>query len=356
MKLLVISLAGNGDTLFATPLIHELRANFPAAQIDVLVRWRAAKELLDGNPHVNTVHQRDLLAAGKMESLQFLRRLRRERYDISFNTHPQSRIHYRLISRLVAARLRASHEYEGSGPLDKLLVNRSLPQNYTRHAIHNNLALLGLVGVQPVLPQHDYEIFPTATEAQSAEQFLGEKNWRGRTLLGVHIGSGGTKNLALRRWPLENYLALFRRLQETRPALSILLFGGPDEKAGHEVILAQPDLRHVALAPTKNFRQAAAFLKHCRAFLSVDTALMHMAAAVKVPRQFVIETPTWNPPIEPFNQPFTLIKNPEVAGRNLEFYRYDGGPIRGSSAAITRAMASVGVETVLAAVQTGLPD
>ena len=161
MKLLVISLAGNGDTLFATPLIHELRANFPAAQIDVLVRWRAAQELLDGNPHVNTVHQRDLMSAGKIESLKFLRQLRRERYDISFNTHPQSRIHYRLISRIVAARLRASHEYECSGPLDKLLVNRSLPQDYTRHAIHNNLALLGLVGAKPVLPRHDYEIFPT---------------------------------------------------------------------------------------------------------------------------------------------------------------------------------------------------
>ena len=349
MKLLVISLAGNGDTLFATPLIHELRANFPAAQIDVLVRWRAAQELLDGNPHVNTVHQRDLMSAGKIESLKFLRQLRRERYDISFNTHPQSRIHYRLISRIVAARLRASHEYECSGPLDKLLVNRSLPQDYTRHAIHNNLALLGLVCAKPVLPRHDYEIFPPPAETEIAARFFAEKKLLGRALLGVHIGSGGTKNLALRRWPLENYLALFRQLQETRPELSILLFGGPDEKADHEIILAQPGLQHVAVAPTKNLRQAAAFLKHCSSFLSVDTALMHMAAAVKVPRQFVIETPTWNPPIEPFNQPFTLIKNPCVAGRNLEFYRYDGEPIRGSREEILRCMASVSVADVLAA-------
>ncbi len=349
MKLLVISLAGNGDTLFATPLIHELRANFPAAQIDVLVRWRAAKELLDGNPHVNTVHQRDLMSAGKFASLKFLQQLRRERYDISFNTHPQSRIHYRVISRIVGAPLRASHEYECSGPLDKLLVNRSLPQDYTRHAIHNNLALLGLVGAKPVLAQHDYEIFPKPCETEIAEQFFTEKKILGRTLLGVHIGSGGTKNLALRRWPLENYLALFRQLLATRPELSILLLGGPDEKADHEVILAQPGLRHVAMAPTKNLRQAAAFLKHCSAFLSVDTALMHMAAAMKVPRQFVIETPTWNPPIEPFNQPFTLIKNPGVAGRNREFYRYDGGPIRGSREEIVRCMASVSVADVLAA-------
>jgi hypothetical protein len=48
MKILVISYAGIGDTLFATPLIHELRANFPDATIDALVRWRGAKDLLEG--------------------------------------------------------------------------------------------------------------------------------------------------------------------------------------------------------------------------------------------------------------------------------------------------------------------
>ena len=72
MNLLVISLAGIGDTLFATPLIHELRANFPAANIDALVLWPGSKNLLEGNPHLNSVHQKNLICAGKVESLRFL--------------------------------------------------------------------------------------------------------------------------------------------------------------------------------------------------------------------------------------------------------------------------------------------
>ena len=36
-RLLVISLAGIGDTLMATPLLHELRLNFPDAQIEALL-------------------------------------------------------------------------------------------------------------------------------------------------------------------------------------------------------------------------------------------------------------------------------------------------------------------------------
>ena len=60
MKILVISLAGIGDTVLATPLIGELRANFPEAQIDALVRWPGAKDVLLGSPHLNSIHQQNL--------------------------------------------------------------------------------------------------------------------------------------------------------------------------------------------------------------------------------------------------------------------------------------------------------
>jgi ADP-heptose:LPS heptosyltransferase len=82
----------------------------------------------------------------------------------------------------------------------------------------------------------------------------------------------------------------------------------------------------------------------------VDTALMHVAAAVNVRSQVVIETPTWNKPIEPYDRPFVLVKNPTVAGRNLEFYRYDGHGIRGSVEEIRRCMESVTVESVFDAI------
>jgi hypothetical protein len=82
----------------------------------------------------------------------------------------------------------------------------------------------------------------------------------------------------------------------------------------------------------------------------VDTVLMHVAAGMKVRGQIVIETPTWNKPIEPYANPFTLVKNPEVTGRNLEFYRYDGNDIKGTREALRRCMASVTVEDVQAVI------
>ncbi|HZL14434.1 MAG TPA: glycosyltransferase family 9 protein [Verrucomicrobiae bacterium] len=352
MKILVISLAGIGDTLFATPLIHELRANFLDATIDALVLWRGSKDLLEGNPHLNSVHQKNLIADSKTGSLKFLAELRRARYDVSINTFPQSRIHYRLVARIIGAKTRISHNYECSGARDKLLVNKTIPQDYSLHAVDNNLALLPLLGAETKLPEHSYEIFLADAENTWADNFIAREKLSGRPLLGIHTGSGGTKNLALRRWPLENHIELVRRLRQQKPELAILLFGGPEERADQEKINSELGGENLFFPKTENLRQAAALIGKCDLFLSVDTPLMHVAAAMKVKRQIVIETPTWNRPIEPYGNPFTLVKNPAVAGRNLEFYRYDGHGIRGSPEELLRCMKSIRVESVAAAVET----
>ena len=352
MKILVISLAGIGDTLFATPLIHELRANFPDATIDVLVKEAGARDLLESNPHLNRVFCKNLMQCGRLEALRFFWSLRPERYQLSINTHPQSRIHYRIAAFVVGAPTRISHEYECFNWLDRWLVTATLPQDYTRHAAENNLALLPLIGAPKKLPTHALEIYLAPEEQKWADDFLVQNHLAGKKWLGVHVGSGGTKNLAQRRWPLENYIELARRLRQSHPELGLLFFGGPEEKADHETIRSQ--LAGAVFPPTKNLRQAAALIGRCAAFLSVDTALMNIAAAMRARGQIVIETPTWNKPIEPYANPFTLVDNPAVAGRGLEFYRYDGGDIKGTREELLRCMASVTVEAVQAAVEKAL--
>jgi len=154
-------MAGIGDTLLATPLIHELRANFPDATIEALVLWAGSKDLLENNPHLDRVHQKNLIKAGRIQALEFLWSLRRNRYDISINTHPQSRMHYRIIARIIDAPMRISHEYECFTWLDRKLVTKTLPQDYTRHTVENNLDILPLIGGSTRLPKHEIEIFLT---------------------------------------------------------------------------------------------------------------------------------------------------------------------------------------------------
>jgi ADP-heptose:LPS heptosyltransferase len=362
MKILVIAMAGIGDALIATPLIHELRANFPDAMIDALVLWPGSRDLLENNPHLDRVHQQNLVKAGKLDTtgklkaLQFFWSLRRERYDISINAHPQSQRLYRMAARVIGARQRFSHEYECSGWLDRWLVNKTLPQDYTRHSIENNFDALPLFGAKKKLPKHEMEIYLRPDEEKFADEFLAKNKLTGKKILGVHVGSGGTKNLSLKRWPLKNHAGLIQRLNKERPDIHVLLFGGPEETKDHQIVLAQSDSNLTMEARTQNLRQAAALMKRCSAFLSVDTALMHIAAAVKAPNQIDIEAPTLNATNLPYGNPFALVKNPAIAGRNLDYYRYDGGDIKGTREELIALMESVKIESVFEAVTKAIKD
>jgi ADP-heptose:LPS heptosyltransferase len=347
MKILVIAMSGIGDTLIATPLLRELRANFPDAQIDVLVMHGGAKDLLEGNPHLNHVHQKSVFKDGKIKMLPFLSQLRRERYDLSLNAHTQGRLAYRGIAAFINAKRRVGHVYDNTGWLDRhWFMHAMVPEDYTVHSIENNNRLLPLVGAKPLLVSHRMELFLTPAEEQFAREFVAANRLESRRVLGIHIGSGATKNLMLKRWPLPNYIDLLKRLAAAAPQRAVLLFGGAEEREPHARIRAEVSSPNFFFPETRNFRQAAALLKHCHAFLSVDTALMHLAAAMKVPNQIVIEAMTLNPTNYPYGNPFKIVRNPVVNGRNLDYYRYNGKPIQGTDEELIAAMASVKVEEV----------
>ena len=352
MKILIVSLAGIGDTLIATPLIRELRENYPDATIDALVKEAGAKDLLERNPNVNRVFYKDLLKCGALERVRFVWSLRRERYQLSINTHPQSRIHYRIAAWLAGAEVRISHEYECFTWLDRWLVTGTLPQDYTRHSIENNFDALTLLGAKKKLGTHSMEFYVDPEDEQFADHFLATSQLIGKKILGIHVGSGGTKNLPLKRWPLKRFAGLVQQLNQMRPDIHILLFGGPEEVKDHPLVLAHASLELTREAKTKNLRETAALMKHCSAFLSVDTALMHLAAALKVPHQIVIEAPTLNATNWPYGNEFKLVKNPAVNGRGLDYYRYDGGDIKGTREQLIAAMESVTVADVFNAVTT----
>jgi len=346
-------MAGIGDTILATPLLRELRANFPTAQIDALVLWAGSRDILAGNPFINTVHQRNFLNSSAMGNLDFLLKLRKQGYDISINTHPQSRIHYRGIARVISARMRISHVYDCWTPLDKWLVNRSLPQDYGIHTVDQNLSVLPLLDARVTSKTHALEIFLSPQDESWADAFVAARGLSPGAALGIHMGSGGTKNLRFKRWPVKSYENLLRQALNRWPNVSALLFGGGEETEEIQGLIQNLASTRVLRAETKTLQQAGALMKRCRVFLSVDTALMHLAAAMQTP-QVVIEAPTLNKTNEPFANTFLLVPNPGLGGRNLDYYRYDGRGIKGSETHLRQLMESVTVESVLEVLQNAM--
>ena len=348
-KFLVIALAGIGDALIATPLIRELRENFPNAEIDALVFWAASRDLLAGNPNLRRVHQCNSFEVGAPAFLKFMFGLRKERYDVSINTHPQSKVEYRIVARIIGATQRLSHIYDNATFLDELLVTHVLPQDYAIHSADNNLRLLSLLGKDLKPTERAYELFLSLEEIATAQRIADENKLAGRRVVGIHVGSGKTKNLRLKRWPVENYIGVIKKLTSARPDVTVLLFGGPEEKEENARILAEAAHPSLVAPKTRSIREAAALMQHCEAFLSVDNAMMHFAATMKVPKQVLIESMAFGPTLEPYGRPYRLVKNPAVHGRNLEYYRYDGKGIRGTEVKLREIMEAVKVEEVFAA-------
>jgi heptosyltransferase-2 len=321
MKILVISLAGIGDTLIATPLVRELRNNFPLAEIDAFVMWKGSQELLATNPNLDSVYQNNFFKNSWVESLKSLLQLRQNRYDIALLPFPQSRWHYSGVARLIAPRLLLSLHYYAD--LDLLL---------STHATAHNLTLLRKLGVTANEANPCYEIYCSSSDLAFTEQNAISG------AVGIHIGSGTTKNLKCKRWPLANYRKLISALNEI--GKKVVLIGGPEEEQETRTLAG----KNASYVPTRNIRQAAALMRTFNAFISVDSCLMHIASAVGIP-QVVIQAPTWNPCLAPLNNHYELVPNAALEGRSpFDFYRFDGRPIRKE---YTNVMDQVSVSAVL---------
>jgi ADP-heptose:LPS heptosyltransferase len=229
-----------------------------------------------------------------------------------------------------------------------------LAQDYAVSGAENNLRLLSLLGLPRGLTNPATRIHLSEGELRWAESCDRSLGLEGKPWLGIHAGSGGTKNLSLRRWPADSWIAFARLLAQARPDIPIVAFGGPGEQQVHEQLRAALPPGRIHFPQTPDLRHAAALVARASAFLSVDTAFMHIAAATRVPHQCVIETPTLNPPVEPLRPDWVRIPNPAVGGRSLDFYRYDGRPIAGTPDELTRIMQSVTPEAVAEHVLRGL--
>jgi ADP-heptose:LPS heptosyltransferase len=343
MKFLIISLAGIGDTLSATPMIRRLKEKFPESKIDVLVMWAGSKQILENNPNINRVYFFNMLKEGPLKSALFCLRLRRKGYDISINSFPQSKIIYRAVSFLIGAKKRISHRYENYGLIDKILINSSIRQDYEIHAIQNNIKLLSPLGIADTDPT-TYELFLSRADLRKAHEFLTSNKIQSKEiLLGISIGTGKTKNLALRRWPIEHYRDLIRLALDYEKNLRVLIFGGPEEKELNEWLISEIKDSRMILVNSGTITEAAAVLKNCQIFVSVDNVFMHLASALGVKKQIVINTPTINKTVLPFRNDFVLVGNKLPRGMG---YKYNGKGIYGKKEEIIRYMKNISPDSV----------
>jgi len=305
-KVLVLCLPGIGDTLLFTPALRALREHLPGAQIWVLVMFKGSQQVLESNPHVDRLILWEFIQQGALRSLRFLWRIRRERFDLSIMAYPANRIEYSLVHFLIGARQRYGHRYHHRNLSSfNFLHGNMIEENDERHNVSENLALLHLLGV-PATQATTLDLYLTPEDRAWAQDWLAEKCLDGiRPLIGFHAGTAEFKNQARRRWAREKFARLGDLLVQELGA-QILIFGGPDEEALKKDIgerMTNPGM----IVSNSTMCQTAALIERCDLFVSNDSALMHTAAAMRVPCVVVFgpTNPKW---VYPFGTRYRIVR------------------------------------------------
>jgi heptosyltransferase II len=282
MKLLVIALSGIGDALMFTPALVKLREAMPNSQIDVLVMFKGVRDIYDKLPQVNNIHFFDFINSSKISSLFFVLSLR-NKYDTTINVYPSNRLEYNLITRLIGAKKRVGVEYLRE---DKnnfgALVNIRIKENDSLHNVEENYAMV------EYLLDEKYQKIPSlqfnieGDDIEYATDFFREKSISEHDIvIGFHPGCNTLKNHDKRRWETEKFAGLANKLIELYNA-KILIFGGVEENHLKEKIIAQSNSIKVTSVQTFNLSHTAAVMKRCNVFITNDSSLMHVAAAMKL--------------------------------------------------------------------------
>ena len=262
-----------------TPLLEVLQHTYPQASITYVAgSW--SKVIVEHVPAVNHVIDSGTVGiAGRYtlrDYLHLAQRLRRASFDLAFVLDRSPLL--TLLPWLAGVPRRVGPDSLGRGfsLTDRVAVSAS-PQQL-QHQAEIYLDLARAIGLSTGSPHMHF--IPTSEERQKVSP---DRHLR----VAVFPGGGSNPGMQLtaKRWPLERYREIVRRLVLERD-MHVLLIGGPDDKVLTQKLmegLDMPDGMVTDLAGKTSFGEMAAYLEACALFIGNDSSPMHLAAAVGTP-------------------------------------------------------------------------
>ncbi|RPI17641.1 MAG: glycosyltransferase family 9 protein [Ignavibacteriae bacterium] len=280
MRILINALSGIGDAVMFSPALAVLKKHFPEARIDMLAMFQQVQDIFRTNPHLNKIYFIDFLHQSKFKSLKEVLTIRANHYDYSINVYPSNRKEYNLLNLMLGAKKRIATKYNNFSAKNFDFLNSILVKEVNdRHNVLENSELVKVIAKNAKEDElGPYEIKLKLDDEVHATEYLIDNLLIDRFIVGFHVGSALFKRHINKRWSAEKYVELAKLLHRKYMA-SILLFG--TEKELNESIYKEiPSF--TCIPETSNIKQSLALMQKCKLFVSNDTALMHIAAALNI--------------------------------------------------------------------------
>lgn len=252
----ILQTAGIGDTVLLIPVLQDLRAHFPEAKL-LLFTGKSNYEMARLIPGINVI------ALPVTRPFSALRIIRRHAFDLWVDTGQWARLNavFSFFSRSrFKIGFKTAFQYRHS-VYDHAVLHRS-----DVHECDNFKSLLFVLG-----------IFSSSLPKLALPLVVSQPK-----LIVLHLHAGGSRHY-LKEWPVENWVQLIDIL--TAQGFEVALTGSArDASSLFSVKAACKEKERIQIpAGLYNFSETAKLLKEAGAVISIDTGIMHVAAALGCP-------------------------------------------------------------------------
>lgn len=283
-RALVIKLRHHGDVLLAAPVFSALKNAAPACEIDALV-YGDTVPMLEGHPAIARILTID--RGWKKQGLRrqaaaegaLLAQLRQRRYDLVIHLSVHTRGAW--LVRLLRPRWSVAPRRDDAGRFwhGSFSHHYAAQSHSYRHTVDTNLDALRALGVPVNLDQAKVVLVPGAAAEARVDGLLAGHGLGPQGFIHLHPAS----RWGFKCWPADRVARLCEAL--AHHGLPLVLTCAPDAKERELVVAvrAEAQVPTIDLSGTLSLKELAALTARARLFIGVDSAPMHIAAAMGTP-------------------------------------------------------------------------
>ncbi|MFA4901508.1 MAG: putative lipopolysaccharide heptosyltransferase III [Desulfobaccales bacterium] len=276
-RILVIKLKQPGDVLVSTPVIAALKEAWPESHLTYLVP-KGTEAMVADHPGLDELMVVDRRGATWVETLNFIRKLRRGRFDLVLELSIGDRGATYAFLTGAKERLGFAHPrqpfWQRYGCFTRLLPRPPIKM----HMVDQNLAAVRALGIHPKHPR--LQFFWKPQVEQRVHDLLVSLGLAERPFVVMHPGAGWR----FKCWTPTGYARVIEAFEQEW-GLPVVLTG---TKAAHEQDLLKAVLKECRANPINlvgrlSLKELGALINRARLFFGMDSAPMHLAAAVNTP-------------------------------------------------------------------------
>lgn len=283
-RALVIKLRHQGDVLLSSPVFSVLKAHAPDCEIDALI-YADTAPMLELHPAIDRIHviNRQAKTLGALAQFKaewrLLQALRHRHYDliVHLTDHPRGA----WLSRGCHATWSVARRRSGRGRWWAKSFTHLYrgPLQSPRHTVEQDLDALRRIGIHPGVEERSLTLVAGADADDRVTRLLGEIGMAAAPFIHIHPAS----RWFFKCWAIDKMAALIDRLHTEGHRIVLTAAPSSDEMkliAALQQRLTRPAL---SLAGQLSLKELAALTARARLFVGVDSAPMHIAAAMGTP-------------------------------------------------------------------------